>query len=146
MTTHAAYANVRPRDVVMALIATEERQHIELLFQLQEAANNPSLPSSAGDLCLVDEHIAALKLELETAPVSKHPVVGVTYHPGPHIVPVSDGLHRTVTRVETRPGLDVFVVYFVTADGEGYQSGNLWLQWIKDTDAKPIAIFNPENV
>jgi len=63
------------------------------------------------------------------------PQIGATYVPCPAIVRISDGLPRTVTRVETRPGLDVFVVHYTTADGAGFESDNLWARWIADTGA-----------
>ena len=68
---------------------------------------------------------------------SEQPLVGATYEPGPAIIRTSQGLPRTVTSVETREGLDVFVVHFTTVEGRGWESGNVWATWMANTDATP---------
>ena len=72
------------------------------------------------------------------------PLEGVTYVPESDILPVSEGLPRTVTQVATRPNLDVFVVHYETTEGEGFQSGNLWTQWLARTGAKPVGLTGVE--
>lgn len=64
------------------------------------------------------------------------PKVGETYVPAPDVIPVSDGLPRTVTRIETRDNTWRYIVHYRTDDGEGFQSDNLWHQWCEMTKAK----------
>ena len=68
--------------------------------------------------------------------VINKPEVGVTYGPASDIVRESLGLPRTVTRIETRPGLEVFVVHYRNAEGTGFASGNVWERWIAQTGAQ----------
>lgn len=65
------------------------------------------------------------------------PEVGKIYTPDNSIVPISDGLPRTVTYVATRPNTDRYVVHYTSEDGAWHQSDNLWQQWMDDTRAKP---------
>jgi hypothetical protein len=66
------------------------------------------------------------------------PIVGATYVPGEDVIPESDGLPRTVTRVEKRNSEDVYVVHYTTADGTGWESSNRWERWIGETAARPV--------
>jgi hypothetical protein len=66
------------------------------------------------------------------------PEVGQTYQPASDIVPVSDGLPRTVTSISTRAHTERFIVNFETRDGSGFESDNLWSRWMSATGAVKI--------
>lgn len=67
MTTHQQYSAVRPRDIIAGMIATERRLREELVRQRELVGDNPDLGSPDGEICMCDERLEALALELSAA-------------------------------------------------------------------------------
>jgi hypothetical protein len=71
----------------------------------------------------------------EAKVIHKKPIIGATYSPVPDVLPLSDGLPRTVTKVDSRSFSDAFMVYYTTEWGKFRESGNIWSQWMEATGA-----------
>ncbi len=66
MTTHQ-YSAVRPRDIIIGMITAERALREELVRQRELIADNPGLGSPDGEICMCDERLEALALELSAA-------------------------------------------------------------------------------
>jgi hypothetical protein len=79
MTTHQQYSEVRPRDIILGLIATETRAREELVRQRDFVGDNPLLGSPDGDICACDERLESLRLELAEHGITEEMLTGAEY-------------------------------------------------------------------